>query len=404
MKQITSFLLISTLILSSYFPVLAADIDSSNFKITGATINSGGQPTQSGTGDFKLLSTMGDFSADPRTSSTNYISSIGQVEIFTANVPKIACFETTTEGSSNCTTGPAYLNSNGMTRVCGPTGCYDRARFEIDVQGNPTDTLYAIQISTDNFVSDIQYIDGVTYKPIAFGSVTIDDYKTKTAWETNSTNILGLEADTQYYIRAIALHGDFSESKPGPIANTTTALPTSFFDIDIASTSGVAQETVSPYSLSFSDSDKLIQTGPAQTSDDLIWLDAQTNGQGGLALVLRGVNGGLDSAAAPYLIESATADLDGVTEGFGAQSYYSSQLYENGGGNGSLSSLLALSPYTSSGNNVGIIDTLFGKVYESSGPTYAGRSALLIKARASNSAPEATDYQETIYILMVPKY
>ncbi|MCC7290287.1 hypothetical protein IT417_03495 [bacterium] len=404
MNKLLCFFLTLVIFSLNFLPVFAEDLNSTNFKITGATMNSGGETSQAGSGNFKLLNTMGDFSGDPRVLSTNYRAGIGEVEIFTANVPQISCFETTTSGSSSCTTGPAYLNTNGMVRVCGPTGCYDRARFEIDSQSNPSDTLYAIQLSTDNFASDIRYIDGVTHKPITSSNVTIDDYLTKSAWETDATNVLGLDASTTYKLRAKALHGDFTESDPGPSATATTASATMSFDIDIADTTGVSTESSAPYTVNFNNSDRLVQTGPAQTSDDLIWLDGQTNGSGGLSILFKGQNGGLNSTTASYTITSASADLDGVVEGFGIQSYYKSQLYELGSGNGSLATLSVISPYNGAGNNVGIIDAVFSKVYESNGPTHTGRVGLLLKARASGSATPATDYTETVTIVIVPKY
>lgn len=385
-------------------PIFAEDLTSTNYKINGATLNSGGEATTSGTGNTKLLNTIGDFSGDPRAYSTNYRASVGEVEIFTAQVPKISCFETTTDGSSSCTTGPAYLNSGGMTRVCGPSGCYDRARFEIDAQGNPDDALYAVQISDDNFVSDIRAIDGVTHLPKTDASKTIDDYLTKADWETDETNVEGLVENTQYWIRAIALHGDFTETNPGTIATATTALPTVSFDLDIAPTTGGSTETSSPYNISFSNNTKLIPTGPTQTADDLIWIDAQTNAKGGLSVLIKGINGGLFSATANYTIDSITGDLDGTTEGFGIQKYSTSQLYDTGSGNGSLSAYTTLSSYGQVGNTVGIVDTVFSKVFDSTGPTYTGRLSLFLKARASTSATPETDYTESVIIVVVPRY
>lgn len=385
----------------SYF-VFGEDLNSTNFKITGARLDGGGEATQSTTGDFKLLNTIGDFSGDPRVTSTNYSANIGEVEVFTANVPKIRCFETTTNGSSSCTTGPAYLNSGGMTRVCGPTGCYDRARFEIDTQNNPADTLYAIQISDDNFVNDIRYIDGVTKRPILSSVVTIDDYLTNTGWESSTFNIYGLDISTQYYLRAVALHGDFTESIASPIVSATTSLPTLSFDIDIAGQSGTSTETASPYTISFTGDYKLTPSAPAQTSNNLIWLDGNTNGLGGFAIVVKGQNGGLYSPTIPYTISSASADLDGTTEGFGIQSFYSASLYHTG--DGALGTISTISPYNGSNNNVGIVSTIANKVYESTLPTHSARMALLLKARASTSAQPATDYSEIITITLVPRY
>lgn len=395
--------LISFLLLFQGF-VFAEDITSTNYKITGATLNSGGETSTSSSTDFKLFDTIGDFSGDPRVYSANYKSSIGEVEIFTANVPKVACFETTTDGSSGCTTGPSYLNTGGMARVCGIGGCYDRARLEIDTQNNPSDTLYAIQISTDNFVSDVKFIDGVTFKPKTSGTRTIDDYLTKQQWETNSANIRGLESDTQYWVKVTALHGDFTETSPSPTITATTAHPTISFDIDIADTGGSSTETSPPYGISFEDTTKIIQAGPARTASDLIWLDAQTNGWGGFVLLIGGKYGGLYSEDESYTLNSTTGDLDGLTEGYGAQNYYTAQLYENGGGNGELSTISPYSMYGQSGNTVGAIEMNFTKMYESTGPVYSGRMGALLKARASYSTPAAEDYTETITFVIVPRY
>ncbi len=401
-KLFTSLLIILTL--SNTSLVFAETLESGNYKIDGANLTNGGQPKTSGTGNFSLLETIGDFSGDPRASSTNYQTKLGTVDVFTANVPKISCFETSSSGSSNCTTGPTYLNSNGMITVCGPSGCYDRARVEIDAQNNPDDTLYSIQISTDNFASDIKYIDGVTKKPTLIANITIADFLTKSSWESSATNILGLEANTTYSVRATALHGDFTQSPAGPSMNATTALPTMTYDIDIASTTGSTTESGAPYTVTFSNNSKLIQTGPTQTSDDLIWLDANTNAQGGVAILMKGLNGGLESTTASYTIDSATVDLDGTSEGFGLQNYQVSQLYNLGSGNGSLSTLIPNAIYTGTGNSVGLIDTLFTKVYESDGPIHSGRTSVFLKARASASASEASDYTETITIVFVPRY
>lgn len=403
MRKLLSIFLILLMITNTTI-VFAETLESGNYKIDGANLTNGGQPKTSGTGNYSLLETIGDFSGDPRASSTNYQTKLGTVDVFTASVPKISCFETTSNGSSNCTSGPAYLNSGGLTRVCGPSGCYDRARFEIDTQNNPDDTLYSIQISTDNFASDIKYIDGVTKKPTTIANITIADFLTKSNWEATTTNILGLESSTTYSLRATALHGDFTQSPAGPSVNATTALPTMTYDIDIASTSGVSTESAAPYTVTFSNNSKIIQTGPTQTSDDLIWLDANTNAQGGMAILFKGLNGGLLSPTTSYTIQSATDDLDGTSEGFGLQNYQVSQLYNLGSGNGSLSSLVPNAIYTGSGNSVGIIDSLFSKVYESDGPIHTGRTSLLLKARASASAGEASDYSETITIVFVPRY
>lgn len=395
-------LTITSLILLLTFssPIYSDDLESTGYKILDATLSGSDVITEST--NYNLLSTLGEFSADPRNYSTNYSILRGPLELFVANQPKISCFETSTDGTSNCTTGPTYLNTNGMVTVCGPTGCYNSARFEIDEQLNPPDTLYGIQISTDNFASDIQYIDGITQKPK--DQVTLSDYLTKIDWEISDTNIQGLQSNTQYYIRITALHGDFTESSPSSIETSTTAYATLIFDIDIANQSGTATETSAPYNITFTNETRLIQTGPAQTSESLIWLDAQTNGLGGFAILQKGQYGGLYSSTIPYTIPSLTTDLNSVLEGFGLQSFYTSQQYENGSGNGSLASITTMTNYDDSNNNIGEISTSYIKIYETDGPTKAGRMGIELKARASSAATAATNYTEDITIIMVPKF
>ncbi|MBI2356610.1 hypothetical protein HYV12_00930 [Candidatus Dojkabacteria bacterium] len=404
MKTIRVVLTIFLLTLSFFTPVFAEGLESDNYKIIDLSTNSGGEVTKSNTDNYNLLSTVGTFSGDPRSFSTNYRSGIGTVEIFTAKVPTISCFETDTDGSSQCTTGPSYLNTDGMITVCGPNGCYDRARFEINTQGNPADTLYAIQISTDNFTSDTRYIDGVSSKPKATSQRTLVDYKTKGDWETPALNIKGLVTDTQYYIRAIALHGDFTESDPGPTVTATTATTYVNFDIDIDNLNGITTETNGPYLANFGSTRNLIQTGPPQTSVDLIWMDMSTNALGGFSLVQKGQYGGLFSTTESYTIPSDNFDLNGESEGFGIQNFYSAQEKHTGSGLGDLGTLSVEANYAGSGNTVGKVDQIFIKMYEASKPILNGRVGIYLKARASGTTPVASDYSEDISLIIVPRY
>jgi len=393
-----------TILLSSliFLKVVNADeLDSTNFKIVGATTE-GGDISQTIDTDYSLLSTVGRISADPRNYSTTYMLRQDGTEAFTANVPDISCFETTTDGSSDCTTGPSELNTNGMVAVCGPGGCYDKARFEISEEGNPSDTLYSVQISTDNFVSDIQYIDGSTYKPEDESSHDINDYRTKVNWETEVTNIKGLTSGTQYYIRIIALHGDFTESDTGPTSNATTAGAVISFDIDIAESTETSGESAAPYTLSFTSNDQLIAGAAATTNTDYIWFDVETNSSGGFALIQKGKNGGLYSTTNDQLIASSTEDLD-VTgaEGFGLQSGYIN--YDDS--SDSLGDITSMTNYSGSLNNVGeVSSSTFNKIYDGDGPINDGRMGLKVIARAGIDKNPATDYEEEITFVFVPRF
>lgn len=395
-KVITILTLISLLISPIY--IIAAEIDSPNYKIVGATTKQGAI-SQTSDGDYSALLQMGRISNNPRNYSTSYKLFTSPEEAFIAAVPGIGCFETTTSGSSNCITGPAELSTGGMVAICGPSGCYNKARFEIDTNDNPADTLYSVQISQDNFISDIRYIDGNTFSPESISTHNLSDFLTKIDWENPDFNIQGLQSGTTYYIRIVALHGDFTESQPGPIASATTSSGSVFFDIDIEDENGITAETSSPYSISFTGAYELIRGSAPTTAEDRIWLDAATNSQGGFAIVIRGENGGLKSNTTGQTIVSATADLNTVPEGFGLQSEFINQdTYPY------LGSVSATPHYAGTGNSVGIVGTTPSKVYESSMPIYNGRMALKVIAKPGTDKVGATDYQETIYFVLIPRF
>ncbi len=397
-------LFIITILLSSAIflkTVNADDLESTNYKIEGAT-TSGEDISQTADADYSLLSTVGKTTADPRNYSTSYMLRQDGTEAFTANVPVTACFETTTDGSSNCTTGPEELNTGGMVAVCGPGGCYDRARFEISTEGNPSDTLYSVEISTDNFVSDIRYIDGSTYKPEDTSTHDANDYRTKANWEAETTNIQGLTPGTQYYIRFTALHGDFTESDPGPSSSATTAGAVISFDIDIADSNGISEESSEPYSLSFTSTDELTAGAAATTNTNYIWLDVETNSSGGFALVQKGKYGGLYSTTNDQLISSGTEDLDVTNaEGFGLQSGYID--YDDS--SSSLGTISSTSNYSGNLNNVGeVSSSIFNKIYDGDGPINNGRMGIKVIARAGTDKNPSNDYSEEITFIFIPRF
>jgi hypothetical protein len=261
---------------------------------------------------------------------------------------------------------------------------------------NPSDTLYAIQISTDNFVSDIRYIDGSTNEPK--NSVTLNDFRTKSQWESETFNILGLQEGTQYYLRIIALHGDFTQTEEGPEETATTATTSSSFDIDIAGTGGTTTETDPPFTITFTGENSLLAGAGTVTADNLIWMDAETNGSGGFAIVQKGENAGLYSTTHSVQIDSVNGDLDSLGEGFGLQSYYVDY------NTTSIGDISVMTNYNGNIANVGIVDTDWNKVYDANGPIIDGRMALYIKARAGTDKEGATDYNETITFIFVPRY
>jgi len=378
--------------------LFAAELDSTNYKIVGATTK-GGAILETASGDYSALLEVGRISNNPRNYSTSYKMLTSPEQAFLPAVPEVSCFETTTSGSSNCTTGPTELSTGGMVAICGPSGCYDKARFEIDINGNPTDTLYAVMISTDNFSSDIRYIDGSSFWPESLSTHNLSDFLTKTDWETPDFNIQGLQTATTYYIKILALHGDFTQTQEGPFATATTSAGSVFFDLDIEDETGITAETSSPYTISFTGAYELIGGSAPTTAQDRIWIDGSTNSEGGFAIIVRGVNGGLRSNTTGQTIVSATADLNTASDGFGIQSeYIDYDTYPYVG------SITATTDYSGTGNYVGIVGTTATKVYESESPVFNGRMALKVIAKPGMDKTAATDYQETMYFVLIPRF
>lgn len=378
--------------------VFATDLDSGNYKVVGATTSSGGGLLDSVSGSYSLMSTVGNISANPRNYSTNYRLQQDPSASFIAAQPGIQCFETVSSGSTNCLTGPTEL-SGGMVALCGTGGCYDKARFEVIVNSNPSDTLYTIAISMDNFVNDIRYIDGATFRPEAIGNHDINDFRTQAYWEAEVFNIKALASNTLYTIQISALSGDFTQSDYSKTSSTTTGIGAIYFDIDIANSGGTTTESSSPYTIAFSGANNLIGGAAASKAPSLVWLDIDSNSSGGVAVVAFGKNGGLYSPTTTQTISSTNADLDSSSEGFGLQSFY---VYNDT--SGYLGNLTTTTNYAGSVNTVGAVTTTANKIYDGSGPISNGRVGMYLIAKAGTNKTPATDYSEEIYFILVPRY
>jgi len=382
---ITLFITLEISLIAIPQKIYADDIDSTNYKIKDLTVGASGEGDQSSS-NYRLLQSIGDDLNDDRFSSTNYKLGVGVAYNWMATAPSIKCFETTSEGSTSC--DDADANPDGMVMICGDGGCYDKARFELNSENNPSDTLYSIQITTDAGWGSWDYIDGATFMIENESNHDINDYLTESSWEgtASSINVLGLDQDTTYYLRATALHGDFTESDPGPDANTSTAEPQISFDIDIDGTGGSSSETASPYSIDLG----VIELGSVTTATDLIWMDFGTNLGEGAKIFVRDSYSGLYSSSESYTLSSSDADLDS-NPGYGLVEYSSSETY--------LGPLSVESSFGNGGNIVGgISNSIYSEpIYNSSSePLYGGRCGLYVKARPEEATPHSDDYTDTI--------
>lgn len=358
----------------------------SGYEIIDPTINAGGNDDQSSTGGYMLMESIGDSFNDERFESSNYKLGVGHGYTFTANVPEISYFQT---------------DDAAMVNICGTGGCYNRARFEIDANDNPTDTLYLIEITDDNWTT-IYCLDGSTHQPKAIASKTINDYITKSSWETGSwteANILGLSQDTQYKIRAKALHGDFTESEAGPEQTEDTTDPYISFDINISGDTW--QSSTAPYEISIGE---ISTTGPS-TASNLIWLDIDTNAVNGATISVRDENQSLLSAATGGHIDSESEDLASEDEGYGLKIDTSKRLPASG----QPGFVRESTTYNTAGaHEVGALASgptvILCTIEETGGncstgvgsPVDGGRAAIWIKVRASVTNPAAGDYADSI--------
>jgi hypothetical protein len=395
-KVILSFLI---LLLITPINVIAYQIESPNYKIVGIS-TTGGDISQTGSGNYSVLTSLGGISNNPRNYSSSYSIYSSPEHAFLPAVPEVGCFETTSDGTTECLTGLAELTSGGMVALCGTGGCYDRARFEIITNDNPSDTLYAVMISEDNFVSDLRYIDSTTFKPESYSTHNLNDFMSKEDWENETFNIQGLDSNITYHIKIFALKGDFTETEPGPSKDATTASGSVYFDIDIGGENQTDIETSPPYNIYFVGEYELIGGSAPISAGDYIWMDAETNSQGGFAIIVNGKNGGLKSDTTSQIIESVTANLDSVSSGFGIQSSYIAYSTATT----FLGSISSMPNYSGSINTVGIVSTSPTKVYDADGPIVDGRMSLKLIARPGIDKIPSTDYEEEIFLVFVPRY
>lgn len=271
---------------------------------------------------------------------------------------------------SNVPAAPTFTN---------PANHYNKLAFVIDDGDNPTDTLFAIAISTDDFVTtNFVQADG-TVGPTAV-------YQTYTNWGGGSGEfVVGLSPSTTYKIKVKAVQTKYTETEYGAESSASTTAPSLSFDIDVSASDS---ETGSPYSVAFGS----LSVGSVTTAADKVWLDIDTNAEGGGFVYVYGSGAGLQSVSASHTIPSVSANLAAEDEGYGMRV---DSVTQSAGG-----PLAAVSPYAGASDTVGLIDTTTRTVLNSSSlPITAGRAAFLLKAITDTMTPAATDYTETLTVV-----
>lgn len=203
-QKIFTFLLVTCCLSLIAKPVFASLPSSTNYQLQNYSFGSGGT-TNSTSSNYGLNGIAGEVEFGS-PGSTNYQIGSGLTYLMKANVP-------------------------GAPTLSTPASNYDRILFVINTNGNPTDTTYALQISTtSNFSSNVNYIK---QDDTVGATVATTDFKTYTNWGgTSGTFVTGLASNTTYYIRVKARQGNFTESEWGPAAAATTSFASLTFSIN----------------------------------------------------------------------------------------------------------------------------------------------------------------------------
>jgi predicted secreted protein len=323
------------------------------YKLNSYGFGSGGTANSS-TSTYALEGITGEISGQTASTST-YSTLPGFVQTQQANVPKVT--------------------------LTNPSNYYDKLKIVIDNQSNPTDALFAVQISTtSDFSSNVKYVKSDS----TIGSTLVTgDYRIYSAFGSGSgINIIGLPSSTTYYARAKATQGKFTESAYGPSSNAATVGQQFSFCLYSNANCGAGGS-----SEAFSG----LTAGNITNSPTNIGVDFATNANSGGRVYIYSANGGLKSTSASYTITSATANLAVTPEGFGAQIVSATQ--STGG------PLTKVSPYDLSANNVGILATTVNEILKSLNPLTGGTAAIQLQVKPSNTTRAATDYSETLTVI-----
>lgn len=200
---ISAFLILHSL-LFNLTSIYAAFPKSANYEMHNYSFGAGGT-TNSTSSNFGVNGIAGEVEFG-NPGSTNFKAGSGLTYLLKANVP-------------------------GAPTLSLPANNYDRILFVINTNNNPSDTTYALQISTtSNFSSNVNYIkqDGTISS-----TLTAADYKTYANWGgASGTFVTGLTSNTTYFIRVKARQGKYTESEYGPQAAATTSFASLTFTIN----------------------------------------------------------------------------------------------------------------------------------------------------------------------------
>lgn len=330
--------------------LLAALPTTSNYSLQSYGFGSGGTANSS-TSNYSLEGITGEISSQADSTST-YTIKPGYIETQQANVPKVT--------------------------LTNPGSYYDKLKFVIDQQNNPSDAKYALQVCvgadwTPNCGGTTMYVKS---DDTLGASLTLADYQTYTTWGgAGGANIIGLTSSTTYYIRAKATQGLFTESAYGPSSSAATVGQSISFCLytNANCAAGGHSESLN------------LLAGSVATSGN-IGVDFSTNADAGGRVYIYST-GSLTSTSHPGTpINSATADLSSAAKGYGAQVVTASSISVN-------------SPFNGSGNNVGLLSATVQTILNASSPVTSNGNQIQLQAKSDNVTKAASDYADIITIV-----
>jgi len=321
------------------FLFFATFSSSPNFGLNSYSVGPGASNSSSST-TYKAQVNVGEQS-NQSTSSATYISNSGAVKTEQLNLPQ----------------APTLSNGSGTY--------YDKLQVTITPGILPSDTTFAVAVSTNSFVTTnyLQSDGTLNSTPV---------YQTYLAWGSSSgTTMVGLTPSTTYEAKVAAKQGLFTNTEYGPYASAATVSPSITFSL-------------SPSSESLGN----LNSGTVITSASPVIFNLATNANSGGSVFVAGQNHGLKSTHTGYTIAALSANLSTQSEGFGLQGTSVSQT--SGG------PLVIQTPYNGSANNVGTESTTYVPIFTSATPIVGGIANMNILAKSATTDPAGQDYQEIL--------
>lgn len=167
--------------------LFAVQPTTTNYTLEDYGFGNGGGTT--GTGNYSVEGIAGELSGQD-TSTANYGLGSGLLEAQQANVPTLT--------------------------LSNPGNYSNKLLVIVGTQGNPSDALFMIAISSDSFATTY-YVqsDGTIGATLGF-----EDYQTYAAWGgASGSEITGLTGNTAYEVKARAYTGEFTETGYGPTSS-----------------------------------------------------------------------------------------------------------------------------------------------------------------------------------------